>query len=289
MKKIVRMLLCLALVAAVGFPVIAMAVGGSFHVSAPDTVAPGETFEVSLSGNSVGRVDLQVTNGTLSETKIWFEKTGSFKVTAGQSGEVTIVITPAAGFSDLDAEIYDPGVKTVKVQIVMPTEPPVTEPPATEPPTTEPPATEPPATESPTTEPPATEPPATEPHATEPPATEPPATEPPATESPATEPPATEPPATEPPATEPPTTEPPVTEPEESCFLHWVILVVAAVATALTVMKSTEKAHLVTLLVYGILAGMLVVLGGCDLDMICYLVGMAVTGAYPLYAQFFVE
>ncbi len=80
-----------------------------------------------------------------------------------------------------------------------------------------------------------------------------------------------------------------MTEPEESCFLHWVILVVAAVATALTVMKSTEKVHLVTLLVYGILAGMLVVLGGCDLDMICYLVGMAVTGAYPLYAQFFVE
>lgn len=81
-------------------------------------VAPNGTFTISVGGDCIGRVDLTVTNGTLSTNSVWVEEGYvSVRVTAGGSGTVTVTATPTAGFSDSDANIYNPGSRTVSVNI----------------------------------------------------------------------------------------------------------------------------------------------------------------------------
>lgn len=82
-------------------------------------VKPNETFSVSVGGDCIGRVNLSVTNGTLSSSSVWVEQNyQKVNVRAGSSGTVTIIATPAVGFSDADANEYKPGSRSVKVTIV---------------------------------------------------------------------------------------------------------------------------------------------------------------------------
>lgn len=91
----------------------------SFGMSASKTkVAPNSTFTVSVGGDCIGRVNLSISGGTLSTTSVWVEQNyQTVTVRAGSSGTVTIVATPAEGFSDADANLYSPGARSVNVVV----------------------------------------------------------------------------------------------------------------------------------------------------------------------------
>lgn len=96
----------------------------SMHAST-GTVSPGATFQVTITGNDcIGRVDLSVSNGTLSASSVWIEDdSASVTVTAGSSGTVQVTASPVVGFSDGNGELYSPGSRTVSVNIVQPQRP----------------------------------------------------------------------------------------------------------------------------------------------------------------------
>ena len=86
--------------------------------SSTKQISPNGTFSVSVGGDCIGRVNLSVTNGTLSTSSVWVEQGyTTVTVTAGSSGQVTITATPETGFSDSDANIYNPGSRSVTVKI----------------------------------------------------------------------------------------------------------------------------------------------------------------------------
>lgn len=86
--------------------------------SSTKTVAPNSTFTIKVGGDCIGRVNLSVSNGTLSSTSVWVEQGyQSVAVTAGSSGTVTVTASPVTGFSDSDANIYNPGSRSVSVSI----------------------------------------------------------------------------------------------------------------------------------------------------------------------------
>ncbi|MCI8331083.1 MAG: cadherin-like beta sandwich domain-containing protein [Bacilli bacterium] len=86
--------------------------------SSTKQISPNGTFSVSVGGDCIGRVNLSVTNGTLSTSSVWVEQGyTTVTVTAGSSGQVTITATPETGFSDSDANIYNPGSRSVTVNI----------------------------------------------------------------------------------------------------------------------------------------------------------------------------
>lgn len=91
----------------------------SFNMtSSTKSVKPNSTFTVSVGGEAIGRVNLSVSNGTLSQSSVWVEQNyQSITVTAGASGTVTVTATPVTGFSDADANIYNPGSRSVTVTI----------------------------------------------------------------------------------------------------------------------------------------------------------------------------
>lgn len=86
--------------------------------SSKKQVAPNGTFTIKVGGDCIGRVNLSVINGTLSESSVWVEQ-GYVNVTvkAGTSGAVSITASPVTGFSDSDANMYNPGTRTVTVNI----------------------------------------------------------------------------------------------------------------------------------------------------------------------------
>ncbi len=86
--------------------------------SSTKEVLPNGAFTISVGGDCIGRVDLSVSNGTLSTNSVWVEQGyASVTVTAGGSGKVVVTATPAIGFSDADANIYSPGARSVSVNI----------------------------------------------------------------------------------------------------------------------------------------------------------------------------
>lgn len=93
--------------------------GASFSLtSSAKTVKPNATFTISVGGDCIGRVDLKITNGTLSTNSVWVEQSRqSVTVTAGASGTVTITATPLTGFSDSEGNMYSPGSRTITVNI----------------------------------------------------------------------------------------------------------------------------------------------------------------------------
>ncbi len=97
----------------------------SFNVSSSvKSVAPNGSFTVSIGGDAIGRVDLSVTNGSISTTSVWVEQnTQTITVIAGMSGQVTVTATPVIGFSDADANLYNPGARTVTVNVITPSTP----------------------------------------------------------------------------------------------------------------------------------------------------------------------
>lgn len=91
-------------------------------------VAPGDSFTIRIGGSCIGRVNLSVNNGTISQSAIWVEENYvSVTVTAGTSGSVIVIATPETGFSDPDANEYKPGARSVSIKIVTPSKPPVAE------------------------------------------------------------------------------------------------------------------------------------------------------------------
>lgn len=101
-----------------------MAASFSMHAST-GTVSPGATFQVTITGNDcIGRVNLSVSNGTLSASSVWIEDdSASVTVTAGSSGTVQVTASPVVGFSDGNGELYSPGSRSVSVNIVQPQRP----------------------------------------------------------------------------------------------------------------------------------------------------------------------
>ena len=91
----------------------------SFSMSSKvSSVKPNGTFTVSVGGDCIGRVNLSISNGTLSTSSIWVEQGYvNVTVTAGGSGKVVVTATPVTGFSDSDANIYNPGARSVSVNI----------------------------------------------------------------------------------------------------------------------------------------------------------------------------
>lgn len=94
----------------------------SFGMSASTSqVAPYGSFIVNVGGDSIGRVNLSVSNGSLSTSSVWVEQGyARVYVTAAGSGTVTVTASPTAGFSDADANPYNPGSRSVSVRIVTP-------------------------------------------------------------------------------------------------------------------------------------------------------------------------
>lgn len=108
----------------ISFIFVLMLCGGAveaatFKITASTkNVNPDGTFSVSVGGDCIGRVNLSVTNGTLSTSSVWVEQNyQTVKVKAGSSGTVTITATPTVGFSDADANIYDAKPQSVVVTI----------------------------------------------------------------------------------------------------------------------------------------------------------------------------
>lgn len=82
-------------------------------------VSPNEKFTIKVGGDAIGRVNLTISNGTLSSSSVWVEQNYiEVSVTAGVKGVVKITATPVVGFSDTDANLYNPGAKSVSVTIV---------------------------------------------------------------------------------------------------------------------------------------------------------------------------
>lgn len=97
----------------------------SFNLKASTRqVSPNGTFTVSVGGDCIGRVNLTVSNGTLSTNSVWVENGyQTITVRAGSSGSVTVTASPVTGFSDPDANIYNPGSRSVTVTISSPSNP----------------------------------------------------------------------------------------------------------------------------------------------------------------------
>lgn len=90
------------------------------------TVAPGGTFAVYVQSDGIGRVNLSVSNGSISTSSVWVENGGAdqtISVTAGGSGTVSVTATPQQGFSDSMGNEYNPGARSASVQIVAASKP----------------------------------------------------------------------------------------------------------------------------------------------------------------------
>jgi len=94
----------------------------SFNISSNvKEIEPNKTFTIKVGGDCIGRVNLTVSNGSLSSSSVWVEEGYvNVSVTAATSGKVTVTATPTKGFSDSDANIYNPGSKSVTVTIASP-------------------------------------------------------------------------------------------------------------------------------------------------------------------------
>ncbi len=94
----------------------------SFELSSNTSkIEPNKSFTIKVGGDCIGRVDLKVSNGTLSQNSVWIEEGyESISVKAGSSGTVVVTATPVEGFSDSDANLYNPGSKSIKVNIYLP-------------------------------------------------------------------------------------------------------------------------------------------------------------------------
>ena len=105
MKKCSILLLSVIFLVLFAIPVHA----ASFSLSAgTKQVTPGSSFSIRVGGDAIGRVNLSVTNGTLSTSSVWVEQNYvTVNVTAGQSGTVIVTATPVVGFSDADANLYN--------------------------------------------------------------------------------------------------------------------------------------------------------------------------------------
>ena len=93
----------------------------SFSVSAPSSVQPGQSFTITIKGNSVtGRIDVQVSNATLNSSYVWVENNSqSITATAGSEGSISITATATSlADSDTGEDIY--GTRSCSVSVQQP-------------------------------------------------------------------------------------------------------------------------------------------------------------------------
>lgn len=120
MKKYIGILMIIVFILMLwGVPVNAASFGIS---SSKRQVNPNESFTVSIGGQCIGRVNINVSNGTASTNSVWIEQNYvSVTIKAGGSGSVVVTATPAPGFSDPNANEYSPGARSVAVTIYQKT------------------------------------------------------------------------------------------------------------------------------------------------------------------------
>ncbi len=93
----------------------------SFSVSAPSSVQPGQSFTITITGNSAtGRIDVQVSNATLNSSYVWVENNSqSITATAGSEGSISITATATSlADSDTGEDIY--GTRSCSVSVQQP-------------------------------------------------------------------------------------------------------------------------------------------------------------------------
>lgn len=93
----------------------------SFSVSAPSSVQPGQSFTITITGNSAtGRIDVQASNATLNASSVWVENNSQFiTATAGSEGSISITATATSlADSDTGEDIY--GTRSCSVSVQQP-------------------------------------------------------------------------------------------------------------------------------------------------------------------------
>lgn len=125
-NKFLKIIVCLLFILSCTFYTREKIYAASFSMSiSSSTVQPGGKFSVTVTGvDCIGRVNLSVSNGSISPSSVWVENGSvSATVTAGSSGTVTVTATPEAGFSDGNGDLYSPGSRSVSATVVQPTKP----------------------------------------------------------------------------------------------------------------------------------------------------------------------
>ncbi len=83
------------------------------------TASAGETITISISSNYIGRVNLTVSNGTLSSNRVWIEGVAqTVNVTVGNQGTTTVTATPENGKMS-NSQGKDENVATASVNIAI--------------------------------------------------------------------------------------------------------------------------------------------------------------------------
>lgn len=127
MKQLKRLLYMLLFLGAIGVCFSLKSYAASFSVSAPSSVQPGQSFTITITGNSAtGRIDVQASNATLNASSVWVENNSQFiTATAGSEGSISITATATSlADSDTGDDVYGTRSCSVSVQQPIVEEPP---------------------------------------------------------------------------------------------------------------------------------------------------------------------
>lgn len=121
MKQLKRLLYMLLFLGIIGVCFSLESYAASFSVSAPSSVQPGQSFTITITGNSAtGRIDVQASNATLNASSVWVENNSqSITATAGSEGSISITATATSlADSDTGDDIY--GTRSCSVSVQQP-------------------------------------------------------------------------------------------------------------------------------------------------------------------------
>ena len=122
MKQLKRLLYMLLFLGIIGVCFSLESYAASFSVSAPSSVQPGQSFTITITGNSAtGRIDVQASNATLNSSYVWVENNSqSITATAGSEGSISITAT-ATSLADSDTGEDMTGTRSCSVSVQQPT------------------------------------------------------------------------------------------------------------------------------------------------------------------------
>lgn len=121
MKQLKRLLYMFLFLGIIGVCFSLESYAASFSVSAPSSVQPGQSFTITITGNSAtGRIDVQASNATLNSSYVWVENNSqSITATAGSEGSISITATATSlADSDTGEDIY--GTRSCSVSVQQP-------------------------------------------------------------------------------------------------------------------------------------------------------------------------
>ena len=127
MKQLKRLLYMFLFLGIIGVCFSLESYAASFSVSAPSSVQPGQSFTITITGNSAtGRIDVQASNATLNASSVWVENNSQFiTATAGSEGSISITATATSlADSDTGDDVYGTRSCSVSVQQPIVEEPP---------------------------------------------------------------------------------------------------------------------------------------------------------------------